>query len=279
MDDLICDTKNYILGNGHSGYVFEMTHIETGQKFAVKVIEYQDIDNSHFNELDISNYDLKSCPSIAKFYGYLSENNRYYLFYELMDIDLNKFIQKAHTNNNIPEILVSKVAKCVLEAVDYLSEKKIMHQDIKPSNIVLNKHGQIKLIDFGDCSVMDCNNTVNDGKGDEFYKSPEKMLTSEPYTIKSEVWSLGMTLLELINGKYPFEKDTPWGITNAIKDNQIPHLDLEHHSLEMCNFVDACLKIRVDDRASVYQLLQHEFIQKYLNERIDCDFLRKFISR
>jgi serine/threonine protein kinase len=281
MEDLICDKKDYILGSGHSGYVFEMTHIESGQKFAVKIIENQDIDNLQFNELDISNYDLNSCPSIIKFYGYLSENNKYYLFYELMDIDLNKFIEKAHLifNNNIPEILVSKVAKCVLEAIGHLADKKLMHQDIKPSNIVLNKHGQIKLIDFGDCSQMDENNTINNDKGDEFYKSPEKMLTSQPYTIKSDIWSLGMTLLEMITGKYPFEKDSPWSITNAIKDNSIPYLKTAQYSLEMCEFVNSCLSIDANKRSCLNQLLQHDFIQKYLNTNIDCDYLRKLILK
>ena len=102
--------------------------------------------------------------------------------------------------------ILGKIAEAVLGGLTYLYRAhRIMHRDIKPSNIVVNSQGQIKLCDFGVSSELE-NSIAATFVGTGTYMAPER-IQGEPYTVKSDVWSVGLTLHELAVGKFPFSAD------------------------------------------------------------------------
>ena len=99
--------------------------------------------------------------------------------------------------------MLGKIAEAVLGGLKYLYlAHRIMHRDIKPSNILVNSAGQIKLCDFGVSSELE-NSVADTFVGTGTYMAPERIQGS-PYTVKSDVWSVGLTLMELAIGKFPF---------------------------------------------------------------------------
>lgn len=102
--------------------------------------------------------------------------------------------------------VLGKIAEAVLGGLTYLySAHRIMHRDIKPSNILANSKGQIKLCDFGVSSELE-NSVADTFVGTGTYMAPERIQGS-PYTVKSDVWSVGLTLMELAIGRFPFAID------------------------------------------------------------------------
>ena len=148
------------------------------------------------------------CPYTVKFYGALFAEGFIWILSECMDSPLDKFYLKAKSLNlKLPEIILSKVAFSVLSALEYLKRKNIMHRDVKPSNILINRDCTIKLCDFGISGFIN-NSVCLTVTGCCPYMAPEKIMHTDPdrnegYTIKSDIWSLGISLYETANFKHP----------------------------------------------------------------------------
>lgn len=104
------------------------------------------------------------------------------------------------------EKVLGKVAEGVLNGLTYLHGRKIIHRDIKPSNILLTRSGQVRLCDFGVSGEFGTKGDANTFIGTSYYMAPER-ITGQSYTITSDVWSLGVTLLEVAQQRFPFPAD------------------------------------------------------------------------
>ena len=104
------------------------------------------------------------------------------------------------------EKVLGKVAEGVLNGLTYLHGHRIIHRDIKPSNILLCRNGQVKLCDFGVSGEFGTKGDANTFIGTSYYMAPER-ITGQSYTITSDVWSLGVTLLEVAQHRFPFPAD------------------------------------------------------------------------
>jgi mitogen-activated protein kinase kinase len=104
------------------------------------------------------------------------------------------------------EKVLGKIAEGVLNGLTYLHSKKIIHRDIKPSNILLCRDGQVKLCDFGVSGEFGTKGDANTFIGTSYYMAPER-ITGQSYTITSDVWSTGVTLLEVAQHRFPFPAD------------------------------------------------------------------------
>jgi mitogen-activated protein kinase kinase len=104
------------------------------------------------------------------------------------------------------ESFLGKVAVGVLTGLEYLLTRRIMHRDIKPSNILLCRDGQVKLCDFGVSGEFGTKGDANTFIGTSYYMAPER-ITGQRYTITSDVWSMGVTLLEVAQNRFPFPAD------------------------------------------------------------------------
>lgn len=202
-----------ILGEGAGGAVAKC-RLKTnsgGKIFALKTINTLNTDPEYqkqiFRELQFN----KSFESdyIVKYYGMFADqqNSTIYIAMEYMG---GKSLDAVYKNlirrgGRISEKVLGKIAEAVLRGLSYLHERKIIHRDIKPQNILLNLQGQVKLCDFG-VSGEAVNSLATTFTGTSFYMAPER-IKGQPYSVTCDVWSLGLTLLEVAQGRFPFGSD------------------------------------------------------------------------
>ncbi|KAJ9075226.1 MAP kinase kinase (MEK) [Entomophthora muscae] len=204
------------LGAGNGGTVSRALHIPTKKIMAKKLIRVEtspEVRKQILRELQI----LHDCNhiNIISFYGAFNQKGNIAVCMEFMDVgSFDCFYKKFGA---IPIDVVGKVAVSVLDGLIYLYDNhKIIHRDVKPSNILLNSQGKIKLCDFGVSGVL-INSVANTFVGTSAYMSPERIQGSS-YTVKSDVWSLGITLLELAQGRFPFPPDgTPLAVFELLE--------------------------------------------------------------
>ncbi|KAK6314220.1 dual specificity mitogen-activated protein kinase kinase 2 [Coregonus clupeaformis] len=189
------------LGAGNGGVVNKVRHKPSRLVMARKLIHLEikpAIRNQIIRELQV----LHECnsPYIVGFYGAFYSDGEISICMEHMDGgSLDQVLKEAR---RIPEELLGKVSIAVLRGLAYLREKhQIMHRDVKPSNILVNSRGEIKLCDFGVSGQL-IDSMANSFVGTRSYMSPER-LQGTHYSVQSDVWSMGLSLVELAIGRYP----------------------------------------------------------------------------
>ncbi|KAJ3855009.1 kinase-like domain-containing protein [Lentinula lateritia] len=191
------------LGMGNGGSVMKVQHAPSGVIMAKKIVLIDakpSIRKQILRELHI----IHTCSSpyiVSSFGAFISEPN-ICICMEYMDKGSFDSIYKS-IGRPIPICIVRQAAKRVLGGLVYLYEAMgVLHRDIKPSNILLNSEGQVKLCDFGVSGELE-NSVAKTFVGTSVYMSPERIQGSD-YSVKSDVWSLGITLIELAHGCFPF---------------------------------------------------------------------------
>uniref|UniRef100_A0A8C2YVG3 Dual specificity mitogen-activated protein kinase kinase 1 n=1 Tax=Cyclopterus lumpus TaxID=8103 RepID=A0A8C2YVG3_CYCLU len=189
------------LGAGNGGVVFKVSHRPSGLIMARKLIHLEikpAIRNQIIRELQV----LHECnsPYIVGFYGAFYSDGEISICMEHMDGgSLDQSLKKA---GKIPEQILGKVSIAVIKGLAYLREKhKIMHRDVKPSNILVNSRGEIKLCDFGVSGQL-IDSMANSFVGTRSYMSPER-LQGTHYSVQSDIWSMGLSLVEMAIGRFP----------------------------------------------------------------------------
>ncbi|KAJ7069339.1 kinase [Mycena amicta] len=189
-------------GNGGRTSVMKVQHVETGTLMAKKVV-LSDANPAERKKILLELQTIHTCnsPFIVSSYGaYLMEPN-ICMWMEFMDKGSFAAIYKRIGPIDLK--VVGKVAVAVLQGLRYLYEEhRIIHGDIKPSNILCNSTGDIKLCDFG-VSGKFMDPIANTFVGTSTYFSPER-IKGATHSVKSDIWSLGITLIELIVGQFPF---------------------------------------------------------------------------
>jgi len=161
----------------------------------------------------------------------------------------------------IRQDVLGKIAEAVLGGLIYLyKEHCIMHRDIKPSNILVNAHGQIKLCDFAVSKHMETS-IAETFIGTAIYMAPER-ICGEPYTIKSDIWSVGITLMELAIGKYPFSHPNGFiGLCQSIVKDPSPELpESDVFIPQFRTFMAKCLKKDPKERPTPADLYVCSFL-------------------
>lgn len=276
-----------LLGRGQFGTVKKMKHKSSGITFAVKMIndnvmESNDSRNSEIMDLTVPIKLGDGCPFLIKFYGAIHAESYIWILTEVMDTSLDRFYAKLFALElQMPELFMSKLAFAVISSLEYMRSLKLMHRDIKPSNILINSNAELKVCDFG-ISGFTTNSVCSTFKGCQRYMPPEKIdpsLTGSGYTIKADIWSLGISLIEIATGTHPFANAVGFlGLIKSIAQNDPPKLDSSKFSPEFCTFIDKCLMKKADDRGSCEELLKEPFIEKYVNESNDLKLIERVIT-
>ncbi|GLV39415.1 licorne [Carabus blaptoides fortunei] len=274
-DDLerICD-----LGRGAYGIVEKMKHRQSGTVMAVKRITATVNSQEQkrlLMDLDIS-MRSSDCPYTVQFYGALFREGDVWICMEVMDTSLDKFYAKVYRNNRvIPEPILGKIALAVVSALHYLHSKlKVIHRDVKPSNILINRQGEVKMCDFGISGYLVDSVAKTIDAGCKPYMAPERIDPQgnpSQYDIRSDVWSLGISLLELATGKFPYKSwGTPFEQLKQVVKDDPPKLPQDGgYSEEFDSFITACLMKNYMDRPNYDQLLKHPFCTEHKDKETD----------
>ncbi|KAJ6579415.1 Pkinase-domain-containing protein [Mycena sp. CBHHK59/15] len=192
------------LGQGNGGSVKKVEHVPTGTFMAKKIVLIDAkpaVRKQILRELQI----MHDCNSkyIISFWGAFLADPNICICMEFMDKGSLDGIYKKIGAIDID--VVANVALAVLEGLTYLYDvHRIIHRDIKPSNILCNSRGEIKICDFGVSGEL-INSIADTFVGTSTYMSPERIQGAQ-YTVKSDVWSLGISLIELALGRFPFSE-------------------------------------------------------------------------
>ncbi|XP_071953169.1 dual specificity mitogen-activated protein kinase kinase 6-like isoform X2 [Antedon mediterranea] len=272
------------LGAGNYGIVDEMQHQETGKNMAVKRIRAQvssDEDKRLLMDLDVT-MRTADCMYTVQFFGSLFQEGDVWICMELMDESLDKFNKVVVEKGKlIPENILGKLAFVVVSALNFLkSQLNVIHRDVKPSNILINRTGQIKLCDFGISGKLVDSIAKTKDAGSRPYMAPERidpeMMSDQGYDVKSDIWSLGITMIELATGVFPYAKwRTPFAQLKQVVKEPSPKLPEDSFSEPFVKFVDLCLKKNHKERPRYDGLLKLEFIEihKDLDEAAVGDYV------
>ncbi|MBW0475421.1 hypothetical protein O181_015136 [Austropuccinia psidii MF-1] len=193
------------LGAGNGGTVCKAIHVPTKLVMARKLVHIDakpSVRRQILRELQIM-HDCRS-PYIISFYGAYLHDPHICMCMEFMDkTSLDNIYKKT---GPIPENVLGKITVAVVSGLNYLYDShRIIHRDVKPSNVLFNSQGQVKICDFGVSGEL-INSIADTFVGTSTYMSPERIQGAQ-YTVKSDVWSLGITLIELALGRFPFSED------------------------------------------------------------------------
>ncbi|XP_031575003.1 dual specificity mitogen-activated protein kinase kinase 7-like [Actinia tenebrosa] len=273
LDDL--DTEEEI-GCGTSGQVFKMRHKKSGQVMAVKKMARSHNKEEQKRVLMDLEVVMKShdCPYIVNCIGCYISRSDVFICMELMTTCLDKLIKRLQ--GPIPEHILGKMAVAIVNALHYLKEKHgVMHRDVKPSNMLLDCNGCVKLCDFSISGRLVDSKAKTKGAGCAAYLAPERIDPPDPmhpdYDVRADVWSLGLSLVELATGKFPYRDcTTEFEVLSRVMNEDPPCLPSEQgFSEEFCSFVSECLIKDYQYRPKYDKLLKHPFIQHY--EKADVD--------
>lgn len=265
-----------VIGKGSGGIVQLVRHKWTGQFFALKVIQLnieESIRKLIKQELKINQ--SSQCPYVVVCYHSFYQNGAISIVLEYMDGgSLADFLKRVRS---IPEPYLAAICEQVLKGLMYLHhEKHIIHRDLKPSNLLINHRGEVKITDFGVSATL----ASTSGERDTFvgtynYMSPER-INGNQYGYKSDIWSLGIVMLECATGQFPYsppEEGAGWTsfyeLLEAVVDQPPPCAPSDRFSPEFCSFISACIQKDPKDRRSTQILMEHPFLSMYRDLHVD----------
>ncbi|KAL1598918.1 MAP kinase kinase Wis1 [Paraconiothyrium brasiliense] len=243
----------------------------TGIVMAMKEIRLE-LDDAKFAtiimELDV----LHRCvsPYIIDFYGAFFQEGAVYICMEFMD---GGSLDKLY-GDGVPENVLRKVTLATVQGLKSLKDDhNIIHRDVKPTNVLVNTRGQIKICDFGVSGNLVAS-IAKTNIGCQSYMAPERISSggmaqagANPgggtYSVQSDIWSLGLTIIECALGQYPYPPETYNNIfsqLSAIVDGDPPDLPDEGYSEAARNFVHDCLNKIPKMRPTYAMLLQHPWL-------------------
>lgn len=260
-----------VLGTGSGGNVLKMRHKSTGKICAVKQMRrtFNDEENKRIY-MDLQVVLQCECDNIVRCCGYFIKESEVWICMELMETCFDKLLRERNLSGKkpLPEKFLGAIAASAVRALYYLKEKhNIIHRDVKPSNILINDKGQIKLCDFGISGRLIDSLAKTRAAGCIPYMAPERLDMGHHYDIRADVWSLGITLYELATGRSPYaECRTEFDILCNVVHGRPPALpDTMDFSVEFRNFISACLTKDFKQRPKYRQLIDHDFIVKHKN--------------
>eukprot|EP00075_Anas_platyrhynchos_P016787 XP_027306040.1 serine/threonine-protein kinase 3 [Anas platyrhynchos] len=247
------------LGEGSYGSVFKAIHKESGQVVAIKQVPVESDLQEIIKEISI----MQQCdsPYVVKYYGSYFKNTDLWIVMEYCGAGSVSDIIRLR-NKTLTEDEIATILKSTLKGLEYLHFMRKIHRDIKAGNILLNTEGHAKLADFGVAGqltdTMAKRNTVI---GTPFWMAPE-VIQEIGYNCVADIWSLGITSIEMAEGKPPYADIHPMRAIFMIPTNPPPTFRKpELWSDEFTDFVKKCLVKNPEQRATATQLLQHTFIK------------------
>jgi mitogen-activated protein kinase kinase len=261
------------LGKGTYGVVKRVLHRPTNVAMAMKEIRLE-LDHGKLNaiimELDILHRAV--APEIVEFYGAFFIESCVYYCMELMDAGSVDKLQGA----GVPEEVLARITASMIRGLKFLKDgMQIIHRDVKPTNVLMNRKGQVKLCDFGVSGQLE-KSLAKTNIGCQSYMAPERIKGESQnnlgtYTVLSDVWSVGLSVIEIAMGHYPYPPETYANVfaqLTAIVHGDPPELP-DSYSETAKGFTAACLKKIPDQRLTYTELLEHPWLVSDATREVD----------
>ncbi|XP_036728451.1 mitogen-activated protein kinase kinase kinase kinase 4 isoform X46 [Balaenoptera musculus] len=267
-----------VVGNGTYGQVYKGRHVKTGQLAAIKVM---DVTEDEEEEIKLEINMLKKYShhrNIATYYGAFikksppGHDDQLWLVMEFCGAGSITDLVKNTKGNTLKEDWIAYISREILRGLAHLHIHHVIHRDIKGQNVLLTENAEVKLVDFGVSAQLD--RTVgrrNTFIGTPYWMAPEVIACDEnpdaTYDYRSDLWSCGITAIEMAEGAPPLCDMHPMRALFLIPRNPPPRLKSKKWSKKFFSFIEGCLVKNYVQRPSTEQLLKHPFIRDQPNER------------
>jgi mitogen-activated protein kinase kinase 1 len=252
------------LGSGCSSVVYLARHKRTGVLWAVKILNLYDKSVKEMLLRELRALYRADCEAIVGFAGATYREGNVAVLLEYADLGgLDNVLNRA-PGKKIPEHTLSAVAFQVLWGLAYLFYERRLHRDIKPQNILVFSSGNVKLTDLGISRELSTAVLARTYIGSFRYMSPER-IQHEPYGFASDVWSLGLVILECALGRYPFtDCFSHIALIMSVTEGDLPLPKRDgSFTSEFYDFIDHCVCRDPNQRASILELLQSPWFVRH----------------
>ncbi|KAJ1540390.1 mitogen-activated protein kinase kinase kinase kinase [Saccharomyces cerevisiae] len=246
------------IGQGASGGVYTAYEIGTNVSVAIKQMNLEKQPKKELIINEILVMKGSKHPNIVNFIDSYVLKGDLWVIMEYME---GGSLTDVVTHCILTEGQIGAVCRETLSGLEFLHSKGVLHRDIKSDNILLSMEGDIKLTDFGFCAqINELNLKRTTMVGTPYWMAPE-VVSRKEYGPKVDIWSLGIMIIEMIEGEPPYLNETPLRALYLIATNGTPKLkEPENLSSSLKKFLDWCLCVEPEDRASATELLHDEYI-------------------
>ena len=273
MNDFPLEKDEYELlqaiGKGGTSVVYEAKCKKNGKRLAIKIIDLEvcpiEID---VLRQEVSFWSTCSHPNILSYYGSFMAGHFLYILTEYMaGGSISEIMRFSSPSGFKNEAIIGGILRELLKGLAYFHENHQIHRDVKSGNILMDEEGHIKIGDFGVSA-----NLLQEGQrmrarftviGTPCYMAPEVLREDGGYSESADIWSLGITAIELACGLPPYSNLYPLEVIMKILESPPPTLPAgKNYSSALRDFISCCLNTHPEKRKTAEQLLQHKFIKK-----------------